>query len=66
MQSMVMITCMLIMLELWTRVHAKTMQQRLVPTDQEPISTSKEQLTEEFVHVRFTDFKVTHFWRWTT
>ena len=65
-QSIVMILCMLIMLELWTRVHAQTLlRRRAVPADIECISTSKEQLTEEAIHMRFTDFKVDYFWRWT-
>jgi len=64
-QSIVMILCMLIMLELWTRVHAKTLLRRRIPTDIECISASKEQLTEEAIHMRFIDFKIDYFWRWT-
>lgn len=64
-QSIVMILCMLIMLELWTRIHAKTLLRRRIQTDIECISTSKEILTEESIHMKFTDFKVDYFWRWT-
>jgi hypothetical protein len=63
-QSIVMIICMLIMLELWTRIHAQSMRQ--LSSDQRNMSTSKEQLTEEILERKFTDFKVVHFWRWTT
>jgi hypothetical protein len=62
-QSIVMIICMLIMLEIWTRIHTQTMRRNL--SDQQSISSSKEQLTEEIVHKTFTDFEVTYFWRWT-
>jgi len=57
---------MLVMLELWTRVHAKSIRGQLF-SDQQSISGSKEQLTEDVVsHKRFTDFEVNFFWRWTT
>lgn len=55
---------MLIMLELWTRVHAQSIQRQLSP-DIQNISSSKEQLTEEIVDKKFTDFQVDYFWRWT-
>ena len=64
-QSIVMTLCMLIMLELWTRVHAKSLRLR-VPSDIQAITTSKEQLNEDPNDMRFTDFKVQYFWRWTT
>ncbi len=54
---------MLIMLELWTRVHAQSIRRQLA--DVQSISSSKEQLTEEIVHRQFTDFQVDYFWRWT-
>ena len=63
-QSIVMIVCMLIMLEIWTRVHARQMQPPL-PCDDMSLSASKEQLTEEVYVKKFTDFQVTYFWRWT-
>ncbi len=56
---------MLIMLELWTRVHSQSMRQ-ILSLDDGNISTSKEQLTEDINHKRFTDFEVDYFWRWTT
>lgn len=59
-----MIICMLIMLEIWTRVHARSMHQTLTIDDQS-ISTSKEQLTEDVIVKKFTDFDVEYFWRWT-
>jgi hypothetical protein len=61
-----MIISMLVMLELWTRVHSKSIRHQL-SSDQQSISGSKEQLTEDAVtHKRFTDFQVNFFWRWTT
>ncbi|UJR26547.1 hypothetical protein I4U23_007870 [Adineta vaga] len=63
-QSIVMIFCMLIMLELWTRIHALTMRRQI--DTEESVVGSKEQLTEEFLDKRFTDFEVDYFWRWTT
>jgi len=62
-QSIVMIICMLIMLELWTRVHSQSMHR--LSSDQHSISTSKEQLTEGISDRKFTDFDVDFFWRWT-
>jgi len=59
-----MIICMLIMLEIWTRVHSQTMR-RALSSDQRSISASKEQLTDEIYDKRFTDFEVNYFWRWT-
>ena len=66
-QSIVMIICMLIMLEIWTRVHARTMQNQLASTvvDQQDITASKEQLTEEVIVKKLTDFEMSYFWRWT-
>lgn len=64
-QSIVMILCMLIMLELWTRVHAKTLRSQ-VPSDLQVIPGSKEQLNEEPTEMRLTDFKIKYFWRWTS
>jgi hypothetical protein len=64
-QSIVMIICMLVMLEIWTRVHARTMQNQSSPSDQHDLSTSKEQLTEEVIVKKFTDFEMNYFWRWT-
>lgn len=63
-QSIVMIICMLIMLEIWTRVHARQMQPPL-PCDDQSLSASKEQLTEEVYVKKLTDFEMTYFWRWT-
>jgi uncharacterized protein with PQ loop repeat len=63
-QSIVMIICMLVMLELWTRVHSRSMRHHL-PINQQATSGSKEQLTES-IEKRFTDFEVNFFWRWTT
>ncbi len=60
-----MIICMLIMLEIWTRVHARTMQNQSESSDQHDISTSKEQLTEDVYVKKFTDFEMNYFWRWT-
>jgi hypothetical protein len=59
-----MIICMLVMLELWTRIHWQSMHPP--PEGEENISNSKEQLTEIIVHKKFTDFEFDHFWRWTT
>ncbi|CAF0775284.1 unnamed protein product [Didymodactylos carnosus] len=55
-QSIIMIVCMLIMLELWTRVHTKSYQggQQLGVTS----LTSSEK--------RFIDFDIDYFWKWTT
>jgi len=64
-QSIVMIICMLVMLEIWTRVHARTMQNQSSPSDHHDLSTSKEQLTEEVIVKKFTDFEMNYFWRWT-
>jgi hypothetical protein len=65
-QSVVMIICMLVMLEIWTRVHAETMRNHSL-SDQQSISASKEQLTDDiFLEKKFTDFEVDYFWRWTT
>lgn len=56
---------MLIMLELWTRVHAETMR-RLAESDPENIvASSREQLTDQVFDKKLTDFEVTYFWRWT-
>ncbi len=55
---------MLVMLELWTRVHWRSMHP--LPEGEENISSSKEQLTEIIMHKKFTDFEFDHFWRWTT
>lgn len=63
-QSIVMIICMLIMLEIWTRVHSKTLRRQL--EGDENISSSKEQLTDGIFDKKFTDFEVDYFWRWTT
>ncbi|CAF0763875.1 unnamed protein product [Adineta ricciae] len=63
-QSIVMILCMLIMLELWTRIHALTMRRQL--DTEEGGAGSKEILTDEFLDKKFTDFEVDYFWRWTT
>ncbi|CAF3034263.1 unnamed protein product [Rotaria socialis] len=65
-QSIVMIICMLIMLELWTRVHSQAMRGDSSSDTSSQISNSKEQLTEEVSDRRFMDFEVTYFWRWTT
>jgi hypothetical protein len=59
-----MIICMLVMLELWTRIHAQTMHRNL-SFEQQNMSGSKEQLTEDVSHKIFTDFEVDYFWRWT-
>lgn len=63
-QSIVMIICMLIMLHIWTRVHCQTMRQKFL-TDEQNLSDSKEQLTEDVYVKKFTDFEVDFFWRWT-
>lgn len=65
-QSIVMILCMLIMLELWTRTHAQSLRHMASTDPTIRISNSKEQLTEDEPHRRFTDFEVNYFWRWTT
>ncbi|CAF1282456.1 unnamed protein product [Rotaria magnacalcarata] len=64
-QSIVMIICMLIMLELWTRVHSQAMGGDSSSDTSSQISNSKEQLTEVSDR-RFMDFEVNYFWRWTT
>lgn len=56
---------MLIMLELWTRVHSRSMR-RSLSTEHHDMSSSKEQLTDDFSDKKFTDFQVDYFWRWTT
>lgn len=66
MQSIVMILCMLIMLELWTRVHNETLQRGFISDTNGQLSNSKEQLTGEVPDKRFTDFDINYFWRWTT
>lgn len=64
-QSIVMIICMLVMLEIWTRVHALSLRRQM--DTEEGVLGSKEQLTDElFMERRFTDFQVDYFWRWTT
>ncbi len=55
---------MLIMLELWTRIHSESLR-RVLSSDDGNISTSKEQLTEDITDRRFTDFEVDYFWQWT-
>ncbi|CAF1412302.1 unnamed protein product, partial [Adineta steineri] len=62
-QSIVMIICMLIMLELWTRIHSLSMRRHL--EGEESVSGSKEILTDEIFDKKFTDFEVDYFWRWT-
>jgi len=63
-QSIVMIVCMLIMLQIWTRVHCQTMRRKFL-NDEQNLSGSKEQLTEDVYVKKFTDFEVDFFWRWT-
>jgi len=67
-QSIVMIICMLIMLQIWTRVHAKTMGHHLPVKHHQSTGsiTSKDPLTFDNVEKKFTDFEVDYFWRWTT
>ncbi|CAF3998395.1 unnamed protein product [Rotaria sp. Silwood2] len=65
-QSIVMIICMLIMLELWTRVHSQTLRRSSTSDTSSNISNSKEQLTDDVSDKKFTDFEVDYFWRWTT
>jgi len=55
---------MLIMLELWTRIHSESLR-RALSSDDGNISTSKEQLTEDITDRKFTDFEVDYFWQWT-
>jgi len=59
-----MIVCMLIMLQIWTRVHCQTMRRKFL-NDEQNLSGSKEQLTEDVYVKKFTDFEVDFFWRWT-
>ncbi|CAF3547028.1 unnamed protein product [Rotaria sp. Silwood1] len=65
-QSIVMIICMLIMLELWTRIHTQTIRRSSIVDASSSISNSREQLTDEITDKKFTDFDVDFFWRWTT
>lgn len=64
-QSIVMIICMLIMLELWTRVHAEAIRRHASSDPENGMTSSREQLTDEILDKRFTDFEVNYFWRWT-
>ncbi|CAF1007926.1 unnamed protein product [Adineta steineri] len=63
-QSIIMILCMLVMLELCIRVHSKAIRHHL-PISQQNLSTSKE-LTIDHNEKRFTDLDTAYFWRWTT
>ena len=64
-QSIVMIICMLLLLEIWTRVHSESIQRNL-STDLHSISDSKEQLTDDTSDRKFINFEIGYFWRWTT
>ncbi|CAF1012979.1 unnamed protein product [Didymodactylos carnosus] len=55
-QSIIMIICMLIMLELWTRVHTKSYKAGQQLGAILPRSGDK----------KFTDFEIDYFWKWTT
>jgi uncharacterized protein with PQ loop repeat len=63
-QSIVMIICMLVMLELCIRVYSKSQRHHL-PVNQQGLPSSKE-LTSEIREKKFTDFEMEYFWRWTT
>jgi hypothetical protein len=63
-QSIVMIICMLVMLELCIRVYSKSLCHHL-PVNQQSLSNSAE-LTSNIREKRFTDFEKEFFWRWTT
>ncbi len=58
-QSIVMIICMLVMLELCIRVHSKSLRHHL------PVNQQKEIIVDGSVK-KFTDFQIDYFWRWTT
>ncbi|CAF3708779.1 unnamed protein product [Rotaria sp. Silwood1] len=63
-QSIVMIICMLIMLELCIRVYSKSLCHHL-PVNQLNMSHTKE-LTLDIHEKKFTDFEMNYFWKWTT
>ncbi|CAF1047205.1 unnamed protein product [Adineta ricciae] len=60
-QSIVMIICMLVMLELCIRVHSKSLRHHL-PVNQQLSKDSPLDYAEK----RFTDLNMNHFWKWTT
>ncbi|CAF1619830.1 unnamed protein product [Rotaria magnacalcarata] len=63
-QSIVMILCMLVMLELCIRVYSKSLCHHL-PLNQQNISSTKD-LTLDIHEKKFTDFQMDYFWKWTT
>ncbi|CAF0774640.1 unnamed protein product [Rotaria sordida] len=65
-QSIVMIFCMLIMLELRTRVHSQTIRRNSTTDTSTSMSCSREQLTDDMSDKKFTDFQIDYFWQWTT
>jgi hypothetical protein len=58
-QSIVMIICMLVMLELCIRVYSKSLRHHL------PVNQQKE-ISVDGSEKKFTDFQMDYFWRWTT
>jgi solute carrier family 66, member 2 len=62
-QSIIMIACMLIMLELCTRITYKSMRHHL-PISQQNLVNGKDVPTE-LVEKKFTDFRIDSFWKWT-
>ncbi len=54
-----MIICMLVMLEICTRVYSKSLRHHL------PVNQQKE-LSVDIKEKKFTDFEMEYFWRWTT
>ncbi len=58
-QSIVMIICMLVMLELCIRVYSKSLRHHL------PVNQQKE-ISVDGSEKQFTDFQMDYFWRWTT
>lgn len=63
-QSIVMIICMLVMLEICIRVHSKSLRHHL-PISQQNSPTIKD-ASSDMHEKKFTDFDVEYFWKWTT
>ena len=62
-QSIVMIVCMIVMLELCIRMYSKSVRHHL-PVSQQVLTAPKDSLGDPTVRV-LTDFQLEYFWRWT-
>ena len=62
-----MIICMIVLLELWTRVHSQSLHHRLT-VNFNGMSGSREQLTDDMTtssDTKVSDLEIFYFWKWT-